>query len=171
MAEAELEATAENSAEAEVGVQVAAEGTAKGNAALAPISPSPPETGEPGALSGPGLTIEPVAPTDVSPQGASAEAPVVSAAVPPSVPAALVLRFAKDCWVDIRDADGDSLAYGVMKAGSVSELSGAAPFSLVLGNAPAATIEINGELVSTSVYVPQRGTVSRFVLAAPTSEG
>jgi cytoskeleton protein RodZ len=166
MAEAEPEAMAEQSAEAEAGVDTASEGTAKGNPALAPTTPSPPEAqGGSAPLSGSDPTIGSVAPTD-----ASAQAPAVSATVSPPVPSALVLRFAKDCWVDIRDADGASLAYGVMKAGSVSELSGAAPFSLVLGNAPAATIEINGETVSKSVYVPPRGTVSRFVLAAPTPE-
>ena len=79
----------------------------------------------------------------------------------------LILEFSDDCWVEIKDVNGNRLAYGVMKASSVSDLSGSAPFSVTLGNAGAATITLNGKTVDKSVYVPKRGSVSRFTLESP----
>ena len=79
----------------------------------------------------------------------------------------LVLEFSDDCWLEIKDANGKRLAYGVIKAGSVSNLAGPAPFSVTLGNAGAATITLNGKAVDKSVYMPKRGSVSRFTLEDP----
>ena len=76
----------------------------------------------------------------------------------------VVIEFSDDCWVEIKDANGNRLAYGVMKASSVSNLSGPAPFAVTLGNAGAATITLNGKAVEKSVYMPKRGSVSRFTL-------
>ena len=79
----------------------------------------------------------------------------------------LVLEFSDDCWVEIKDADGKRLAYGVIKANSVSNLSGPAPFSVTLGNAGAAIITLNGNTIDKSVYIPKHGSVSRFTLELP----
>ena len=56
------------------------------------------------------------------------------------------------------------LANGLMKANSTHNISGAAPFKVTLGNAPAARIILDNRLVDTDFYVPRRGTVSRFTL-------
>lgn len=82
----------------------------------------------------------------------------------------LVMEFADDCWVDIRDASGERLAYGLMKANTTRSVSGSAPFSLVLGNAGAVNIKINGQAVDKSTYVPARGTVARFSLDVPADQ-
>jgi len=52
----------------------------------------------------------------------------------------------------------------LMKANTTHALSGPAPFKVTLGNAPAARIILDDRLVDTTVYVPRRGTVSRFTL-------
>ena len=51
-----------------------------------------------------------------------------------------------------------------MTAGSRS--AAAHQFAVTLGNAPAARIALDNRPVDTAVYVPRRGTVSRFTLNA-----
>lgn len=76
----------------------------------------------------------------------------------------LMLQFSEDCWVQVKDAQGKVLVNGLMKANTTSALSGPAPFTVTLGNAPAARIALDDRPVDTAVYVPRRGTVSRFTL-------
>jgi cytoskeleton protein RodZ len=78
--------------------------------------------------------------------------------------AKLLLEFSNDCWVEVKDAQGNVLASGLMKANSTRTLSGSAPFKVTLGNAPAARIILDDRLVDTQFYLPRRGTVSRFTL-------
>jgi len=78
--------------------------------------------------------------------------------------AKLLLEFSNDCWVEVKDAQGNILASGMMRANTARTLSGATPFKVTLGNAPAARIIFDDRLVDTTVYVPRRGTVSRFTL-------
>lgn len=78
--------------------------------------------------------------------------------------AKLLLEFSNDCWVEIKDAQGNILASGLMKANSTHSIAGVAPFKVTLGNAPAARIVLDDRLVDAAVYVPRRGTVSRFTL-------
>ena len=78
--------------------------------------------------------------------------------------AKLLLEFSNDCWVEVKDAQGNILTSRLMKANTTHALSGPAPFKVTLGNAPAARIILDDRLVDTTVYVPRRGTVSRFTL-------
>ncbi len=78
--------------------------------------------------------------------------------------AKLLLEFSNDCWVEIKDAQGNVLTSGLMKANSTHSIAGVAPFKVTLGNAPAARIVLDDRLVDAAVYVPRRGTVSRFTL-------
>ena len=78
--------------------------------------------------------------------------------------AKLLLEFSNDCWVEVKDAQGNILASGMMLDNTARTLSGATPFKVTLGNAPAARIIFDDRLVDTTVYVPRRGTVSRFTL-------
>ena len=78
--------------------------------------------------------------------------------------ARLLLEFSNDCWVEVKDAQGNVLANGLMKANTARTISGSAPFKVTLGNAPAARIILDDRLVNTEIYVPRRGTVSRFTL-------
>ncbi len=86
------------------------------------------------------------------------------AAANPHEEAKLLLEFSNDCWVEIRDAEGNVLTSSLMRANTTHTLSGLAPFKVKLGNAPAARIMLDDRLVDTTTYLPQRGTVSRFTL-------
>ncbi len=78
--------------------------------------------------------------------------------------ARLTLEFSDDCWVEVKNADGAVLFSGLMRANTKRQITGPAPFTLTLGNAPAARITLDDRPVDTTVYVPRRGTVSRFTL-------
>ena len=76
----------------------------------------------------------------------------------------LMLQFSAECWVEVKDAQGKVLVNGLMQANTTQTLSGPAPFTVTLGNAPAARIALDDRPVDTAVYIPRRGTVSRFTL-------
>jgi cytoskeleton protein RodZ len=108
------------------------------------------------------------APEPATPAPIAAPAPL--AEQPPGM-SELVLRFSEDCWLEVRDAEGNRLAYGLARAGTTRTLSGLAPFSLVLGYAPGVEIELDGSLVDRSIYLPARGAVSRFSLGESGGSG
>jgi cytoskeleton protein RodZ len=155
--------------------------------------PAPPPAGEPAPATRPEPAPPPAmvalqTPTPVAPASLPEHAPVPAAsgvgtpaAAPPATDspvetgeqnvaveagegARLLLEFSNDCWVEVKDAQGNVLASGLMKANSTRILSGPAPFKVTLGNAPAARIVLDNRLVDSAVYVPRRGTVSRFTL-------
>jgi len=133
-------------------------------------SPAPAEspTPETSPMLPPASTAPPS--PDVEPATAALAAAPDSAAHDddPSPPLAqetrLTLEFSDDCWVEVKSADGGVLFSGLMRANTKRQITGAAPFSLTLGNAPAARITLDDRPVDTTVYVPRRGTVSRFTL-------
>ncbi|MHB8921332.1 MAG: helix-turn-helix domain-containing protein, partial [Halothiobacillus sp.] len=49
-----------------------------------------------------------------------------------------------DCWVEVRDAAGKRLVYDVLKKGSERSVSGAGPFSVILGNPAAVSVTWKG---------------------------
>jgi cytoskeleton protein RodZ len=59
-------------------------------------------------------------------------------------PSQLVLRFTEDAWVNVSDADR-RLLYGLQRRGSRLELAGKPPFRLMLGNARAVSLVVNGK--------------------------
>jgi cytoskeleton protein RodZ len=60
----------------------------------------------------------------------------------------------------VQDAEGNRLAYDLVKAGEVLSLQGKAPFRVTLGNAPAVTVQFNGEAFDTLRF--SRGRIARF---------
>lgn len=87
---------------------------------------------------------------------------------PESDQARLVLEFQGECWVEIEDSSGQRLVYGLLNADESRSLTGAAPFSIKLGNAQAVQrISLNGEAIDPSLYLPARGSISRFTLTTP----
>ncbi len=98
-------------------------------------------------------------------------APAPAAAAPVTAPLSatfvrrhLALTFSGECWVEIYDARGMRLFFGFGHAGSTHELSGAPPFRLVLGNAEAAAVSVEGAPVSLPPALP--GSRVRFLLNA-----
>jgi len=66
--------------------------------------------------------------------------------------AQLVFTFAEDCWVNITDATGEAIAYGVKAAGREMALEGQPPFQITLGAPQVVQITYNGEPVDMSEF-------------------
>jgi cytoskeleton protein RodZ len=77
----------------------------------------------------------------------------------------LALRFSEVSWIEVYDAGGRRLLAGLGSADSARTLSGAPPLRLVLGNAPAVAMELNGRPVALGALV-HRDHSARFVLDA-----
>ncbi len=60
------------------------------------------------------------------------------------------------------DGSGKRLAYGMHSAGQSLQLTGQLPFSVTLGNATAATVQLNQTAVDLSGY--RAGQVARLTL-------
>ncbi|TRX53975.1 RodZ domain-containing protein [Thalassomonas sp. M1454] len=72
-----------------------------------------------------------------------------------------VFNFVGDCWVNIFDANGDRLAWGIKRADYKMTLTGKAPFTITLGKPELVSIEYNKETVDLSQYLP--GQIAKFV--------
>jgi cytoskeleton protein RodZ len=129
----------------------------------------------------PGAKPRPLSPAvitaaSVSPEVgvASAAAPVATTpgplAAPPALarpeataPAAagsgetLTLKFSAESWVQVADSRGHMLLDGLQPAGSTRAVSGPAPLRVVLGNAPAVALEVNGHPASLAGLVRRHG--------------
>ena len=78
-------------------------------------------------------------------------------------PDTVTLVLNTDCWVEIFDADDGKVFYDLARAGQTLVLSGTAPFSVLLGNADAATVEFNSVPFDITPHVTGIG-IARFVL-------
>lgn len=74
----------------------------------------------------------------------------------------LVFRFTEDCWLEVKTLDGENLYSDLNRAGSTLELTGRAPFRVLIGYAPGVSLEFNGEPVALSRYA--RNNVASLVL-------
>jgi cytoskeleton protein RodZ len=95
------------------------------------------------------------------------------AVVPPAAPGAaagaggetLTLKFTGESWVQIADAHGRVLLDGLQSPGGTRSVSGPAPLRVVLGNATAVALQINGRPASLAGLVRRRGD-ARFSVDA-----
>jgi cytoskeleton protein RodZ len=83
-----------------------------------------------------------------------------------AVPGQLNLRFSAACWVEVSDAGGRRLLGGLIEAGSSRSLSGSAPLRVVLGNAAAVDLHVNGQPVSLAGLVRRDGSAHLLIDAA-----
>ena len=74
----------------------------------------------------------------------------------------LVFTFSEDCWVNIEDATGEAIAYGVKRAGRVMTIQGQPPFAVTLGNPTQVAITYAGEAIDLSGF--DGGQIARFSL-------
>ncbi len=93
---------------------------------------------------------------------AQAQAPSHDAAQTSAV--SVVFEFRESCWVDVRDSTRRRQLFGVMKKGTRRILGGTPPYSVVLGNAPAVRITVDGEAYDIGSHT--RGDVARFTLGS-----
>ena len=91
---------------------------------------------------------------------------VAEEGMPVNILPVVTIRFNQTCWVDIRDNSGNYQLTGRMVAGEQHQFGGEAPYQLVIGNATAAELSINGEPYDMSPHI--RGNVARFTLTPPT---
>lgn len=72
----------------------------------------------------------------------------------------LVFQFSGDCWVNIFDATGERLAWGIKKADYIMTLKGKAPFSITLGKPELVSIGYNEVAIDMSQF--QQGQIAKF---------
>ncbi len=78
----------------------------------------------------------------------------------------MLLSYSGDCWTEISDARGRRLFFGLGKDGRSVELSGEAPFNVLLGNADSVSLRVNG--VERSIAAGERrGRTARFTISGP----
>ncbi|WP_373949904.1 cytoskeleton protein RodZ [Vibrio pomeroyi] len=93
----------------------------------------------------------------------AAEPEVVEAsAVPEAVANELVMQFSADCWIQVKDATGKTLSTGIKKAGQSLNLSGTAPYKVILGAPEGVSMTFASEPVDLSGYTS--GKVARITL-------
>ncbi len=74
----------------------------------------------------------------------------------------VVFTFSGDCWVNIYDATGERIAWGVKKSGYVMRISGQAPFSITLGKPELVQIDYNNVSVDMTAF--SAGNIAKFSL-------
>lgn len=128
--------------------------------APAPVSPSPISLLP--ALPNPAPVSKPASTTAAAPAEGAATAP---APVPakPLAGSSMSLNFSITSWARVDDASGKTLLNGLMRAGDRQTLSGAAPFTVFLGNAPGVRVDLNGKSVDLTKYTAANNT-ARFTL-------
>ncbi|BFM11141.1 DUF4115 domain-containing protein [Simiduia litorea] len=77
----------------------------------------------------------------------------------------LTIVFTEECWLEVSDAKGDVLATELKDAGNEVVLQGKAPFNVMLGNARAATVFLNGAKVDSNPRNSNRAL--RFTVDQP----
>ncbi|MGF1821584.1 cytoskeleton protein RodZ [Vibrio alginolyticus] len=84
------------------------------------------------------------------------------APVVPEGMALLTMKFKADCWIQVKDTNGKTLVSGTHKPGQDVELTGKAPFKVILGAPEGVTMTFASEPVDLSGYTS--GKVARFTL-------
>ena len=79
-------------------------------------------------------------------------------------PDLITFVFEGECWVEIRDRDGDLVHGDLGRDGETVTVAGRAPFSVLIGNPAVVDVTFNGERVSLAPGRP--GEVARFEVGA-----
>ncbi|MGL1957368.1 MAG: DUF4115 domain-containing protein [Colwellia sp.] len=73
-----------------------------------------------------------------------------------------IFTFSGDCWVNIYDALGERIAWGVKKTGYVMTVKGISPLKITLGRPELATIVFNDQPIDMSPF--NVGNIAKFTL-------
>jgi cytoskeleton protein RodZ len=76
------------------------------------------------------------------------------------------LIFVGDSWVEVTDADGQRLVFGLMRAGRTDSVLGMPPVEVLLGSADAVRLEVNGRPLDIAPG-DVRGGVARLTISGP----
>lgn len=96
-----------------------------------------------------------------APESAAEEDAVVESGPRPS---ALQLELLEDSWIEIHDAEGTRLEYDLLRGGQTHSYDGQAPFSLLVGQASAVNLQVNGQAVTWEGH--ESGNVAEINVAA-----
>ncbi|RKT44831.1 RodZ domain-containing protein [Thiocapsa rosea] len=129
-----------------------------------PPAPSVAERSEADPASIPEPTADPVTEGTSAPIQTVAT-PDVDTPTPASEPAAtaskgIVLEFTGPSWLEVRDASGQRLIVGEMKAGDRREVTGQAPFRFTVGRVNNSSMTVDGK--PFDLEGRSRGNVARF---------
>lgn len=146
-------------------------------AAAEPVIPAQtPDAGStgPGTASTPGQGVElpgqdsvATAVSPVVPEPVAQPESAVATADPEGAPVVdgskqIVMTFSAPCWVDVRDSERKFKLFGEVPKGSRKVLGGQPPYKVVIGNAGAVSIKVNGKPFDLMPYA--KGNVARFTL-------
>jgi cytoskeleton protein RodZ len=122
--------------------------------AVDPPAADPPPA-EPGSSQPAPGELPAVAAVSVDGEGGDADAE-------PAVGVPLELTFAEESWAEITDARGERLLFGLSAAGRNVSLRGEPPFMVVLGNADAVQLTVDGE--PYAIPRSRQGNLARFAV-------
>jgi len=88
--------------------------------------------------------------------------PVADPAGSPPVEHVVTLQFSDDCWTEVSDSRG-RLLVGQRSAGTVETITGVPPFKLLLGNAKAVAVTLDGKAYAIPAS-SLRGETARFTI-------
>jgi len=74
----------------------------------------------------------------------------------------VVFTFKDDCWVSVKDANKETMAYGVKTKGRVMTVSGVPPVRVILGAPQNVEIDFGGQAVDMNAY--EAGRSANFQL-------
>jgi len=74
----------------------------------------------------------------------------------------VTFTFSGDCWVNIYDAAGERIAWGIKKLGYVMNISGQAPFNVTLGKPELVSVNFDGQSIDMSQF--RMGQIAKFTL-------
>ncbi|PRP71532.1 hypothetical protein BUE93_05915 [Chromobacterium amazonense] len=103
-----------------------------------------------------------VKPVASAPAKAAAAKPIASAPAAASGNDKVSVNVKDAAWISVQDATGRKLIYKVMQPGDAAEVSGTAPFKVVVGNASQVELSYNGKPVDFSDKI--RGTTAKIQL-------
>jgi cytoskeleton protein RodZ len=74
----------------------------------------------------------------------------------------LSLSALADSWCEVLDSNGQRLFYQLLKSGEDIRLTGVAPFTVFLGNAPKVRVEINNKIVDFENLINTNSNIASF---------
>ncbi|MBB1464250.1 cytoskeleton protein RodZ [Vibrio sp. SG41-7] len=110
------------------------------------------------------VTLDPVEVLEEAPEAADVASVTKESetVAPEAVVNELVMQFSADCWIQVKDASGKTLSTGIKKAGQTLNLSGTAPYKVILGAPEGVSMTFASEPVDLSGYTS--GKVARITL-------
>lgn len=102
---------------------------------------------------------------DINPQEAGtidSQVAAQSSSVESPAENTLTLNFTDTSWIDVRDGDGERLAYKSYAKGELLTVSSATPMSVFIGNAKAVSADLNGQPYDISQH--REGVFARFTI-------